>query len=161
MERSLASEIFTSRLKRGKSSQHPQGFLFRRWTFAPERATSVCIQDKHNGPLWAVLFPPKSAGGGTLRSKDALSVKVTETVAYFFKWAGAVGLLFFLPFKPFPMGARHPLQGDCWIFELPSVHQQQRKETLRAPMKTHSNGQLSKPQGNSYTCKVRGWIPAS
>lgn len=86
MERSsLASENLRQGKKEPKVLSTHRAFVQKMNFCSWKRRQSVCIQDKYNGPLWAVLFPPRSAGGGTLCRGYALFAKVKQTEACFFK----------------------------------------------------------------------------
>lgn len=123
---------FTSRRKRGKSSKHPQGFCSEDELMFLKGQQRMRIQNKHNNPLRAMLFPPRSAAGahysvGCHFWKGEGGWDLLSQVSNDDRFAPAV--IFYILLHGHPREQRHSLQGNCWIFELPSVHPEHRKGT--------------------------------
>lgn len=151
-----------SRWKRGKSSKHPQSFCSYELLLLKGQQ-SMCKQDKCNIPP-AMLFPPRSAAG-VHYSLGVPFLQRWRRLRFAFSSKRWWWLLLLLSsFAPFCMVALESkgilCKATAQFLSCCLCAQNTEKNTL-CPLRKHSNQQHSKPQGNSYTCKVKCSIPAS
>lgn len=143
MDRLLASEIFMSSWKRGKSSKHPQCFCSEDEILLLKGQQSMCKQGQHQAPHPPVLGPPRPAacrtmhlskgegGGGLLQRWRRLRLSFSSEL-----W-GWVCSCSFVPFCIVTLESKGILWRATAHFEWLSVHPEHRKGTLAAALHAH------------------------